>query len=80
MAQVIVRDLIESPKVEKVAICGRSMKKAQAFADELKDGRAIPVEIDLTDKEALVEVIRDYDVVINASWFEPQSGSDENGN
>ena len=70
MAQVTVRDLIESPQVEKVAICGRSMKKAQAFADELKDGRAIPVEVDLTDREALRDVIKDYDVVINASWFE----------
>jgi saccharopine dehydrogenase-like NADP-dependent oxidoreductase len=55
MAQVTVRDLIESPQVEKVAICGRSMKKAQAFADELKDGRAIPVEVDLTDRNALGE-------------------------
>jgi lysine 6-dehydrogenase len=70
MAQVTVRDLIESSNIEKVAICGRSMKKAQAFADELRDGRAIPVEVDLTDKDALREIIRNYDVVINASWFE----------
>lgn len=70
MAQVIVRDLMESPNVEKVAICGRSLKKAQSFADELGDARAIPVEVDLTDKDLLRAAIRDFDLVINSSWFE----------
>lgn len=70
MAQVIVRDLLESPKTENVAICGRSMKKAQAFTNELKDTRAIPVEVDLTEENALRATIKDYDLIINSSWFE----------
>lgn len=70
MAQVIVRDLIESPDVKKVAVCGRNMKKAQSFVDGLKDARAIPVEVDLTEKNLLRRVIRDYDLVINSSWYE----------
>ena len=70
MAQVIVRDLLESPKVEKVAICGRSLSKAQFFANELGDARAIPVELDLTDKDSLSGAIRSFDLVINSSWFE----------
>jgi len=70
MAQVIVRDLIESPDVKEVAVCGRNMKKAQSFVDRLKDARAIPVEVDLTEKDMLRRVIRDYDLVINSSWYE----------
>ncbi len=70
MAQVIVRDLVESPGVKQVAICGRSLKKARSFADELKDSKAVPVEIDITDNDELRKAIKDFDVVINSSWYE----------
>ncbi len=53
MAQVIVRDLIESSGVEHVAICGRSLKKAKMFSDELKDPKTMPVEVDVTNKDTL---------------------------
>lgn len=69
MAQVIVRDLVESPDVSNVAVCGRSLKKARAFADQL-DPKADPVEVDITKREMLKRVIKDYDVVINSSWYE----------
>ncbi len=70
MAQVIVRDLIESSGVEHVAICGRSLKKAKMFSDELKDPKAMPVEVDVTKKDTLKKAIQGFDVVINASWYE----------
>jgi lysine 6-dehydrogenase len=46
------------------------LKKAQSFVDELGDVRAIPVEVDLTNKTSLAKAIKNYDVVINSSWFE----------
>jgi len=70
MAQVIVRDLVESPDVKQVAICGRSLEKARLFADELKNTKAYPVEVDITDKNRLRRIIKDFDVVINSSWYE----------
>jgi lysine 6-dehydrogenase len=70
MAQVIVRDLIESSGVEHVAICGRSLKKAKMFSDELKDPKALPVEVDVTNKDTLKKAIQGFDVVVNASWYE----------
>jgi len=70
MAQVIVRDLVESPGVENVAICGRSLKKAKTFSDELKDSKAVPVQVDVTKKDMLKKAIHGFDVVINSSWYE----------
>jgi len=70
MAQVIVRDLVESPDVTQVAICGRSLEKARSFAKDLRDSKAHPIQVDITDKNRLGDVIKDFDVVINASWYE----------
>jgi lysine 6-dehydrogenase len=70
MAQVIVRDLLESSGVENVAVCGRNLKKAQHFAERLGDPRIVSVEVDITKHEMLKKVLNDYDVVINSSWYE----------
>ena len=70
MAQVIVRDLLDSPEVNQVGICGRSEKKAKAFADKLEDPKAYAVSVDVTDKDGLSRVISNFDVVVNASWYE----------
>ena len=53
MAQVIVRDLVESPQVKQVAVCGRSLRKAKLFVDELRSSKAQPIEVDITDKDRL---------------------------
>jgi lysine 6-dehydrogenase len=70
MAQVVVRDLLDSPEIRQVGICGRSEKKAKAFADQLGDLKVYPVGVDVTDRSRLSKVIRDFDVVVNASWYE----------
>jgi len=70
MAQVIVRDLVESPDVTQVAICGRSLEKSKSFANDLRESKAYPIQVDITDKNRLGDVIKDFDVVINASWYE----------
>lgn len=70
MAQVIVRDLIESPETKEVVICGRNFEKARSFAHELNSSKALPVQVDITDPLALARAIKDFDVVINSSWYE----------
>jgi len=70
MAQVIVRDLLENSGVESVAVCGRNLKKAQHFAEQLGDPRIVSVEVDITKHEMLKKALNDYDIVINSSWYE----------
>jgi len=70
MAQVIVRDLVESPDVSRIAICGRNLKKARSFAEELDSSKVEPFEVDITDNDGLRKLVKGFDVVINASWYE----------
>ena len=54
MAQVIVRDLIESPETKEVAICGRNFEKAKSFAHDLNSSKALPVQVDIADPLAVL--------------------------
>jgi len=70
MAQATVRDLLESPGVERVGIGGRSLGKAKAFAERLKDDRAIPRGVDARDGTSLSRELGDWDLVINSAWYD----------
>ena len=70
MAQATVRDLLESPGVERVGIGGRSLGKAKAFAHGLKDDRAVPRGVDAHDGASLSRELRDWGAVINSTWYD----------
>ena len=70
MAQSTVPDLLASPGVERVGIAGRNADKAKAFAKAQSDDRAVPVAIDARDSAALERELRDWDCVINSSWYD----------
>ena len=68
MAQATARDLLESPGVDRVGIAGRSAEKAKAFARDLGDGRAEPIEADARFPDRLARTLKGWDVVINSTW------------
>lgn len=70
MAQVTVRDLLESPGIEKVGIADLRVEYARAAAQSLGDDRAVPLAADARDTPSLTKIMRDWDVVINSTWYE----------
>src|SRR5256712_10644650 len=70
MAQSTIPDLLASPGVERVGIAGRSAAKAKAFAAAQRDGRATAVPVDARDSAALVRELRNWDCVINSTWYD----------
>ncbi len=70
MAQSTVPDLLASPGVDRVGIAGRNAKKANSFAKAQKDDRAVAVPVDARDSAALVRELKNWDCVINSSWYD----------
>lgn len=71
MAQVIVRDLVESDAVDEVIIAGRNLSKAKGFGRKLKNRKARPTQIDVQDKALEAKIRKDEpDVVINSTWYQ----------
>jgi saccharopine dehydrogenase (NAD+, L-lysine-forming) len=70
MAQVTIRDLLESPGVEKIGVADLRLEQAKAAAASLGDSRAVPLSADARDMQSLTEIMRDWDVVINSTWYE----------
>jgi lysine 6-dehydrogenase len=70
MAQATVPDLLQSPGVERVGIAGRNLEKAKAFAKSTRDDRAIPLALDARDTAAVSKSFKEWDAVINSSWYD----------
>lgn len=70
MAQVIVRDLTESPGVTSVGIADISYEAAEQFAKLLPPGKVSAIRADVRDAEALRRIISPFEVVVNATWYQ----------
>ncbi len=70
MAQVTSRDLLESPGVEKIGITDIRAAEAHAAVESLRDDRAIALTADARDQPNLTKLMREWDVVINSTWYE----------
>src|SRR5881296_1972810 len=70
MAQSTVPDLLSSPGVERVGIAGRSLAKAEGVAKAQHDDRAAPIAVDARDSAALVRELRNWDCVVNSTWYD----------
>ncbi len=70
MAQVTIRDLLESPGVKGVGVADLRAEQAQAATQSLSDDRAVPLAADARDTSGLTRIMRDWDVVINSTWYE----------
>jgi len=70
MAEVTVRDLLESVGVERVGVADLNYEKASAAARRLRDDRAVPIAADARDTPSLTTIMREWDAVINSTWYE----------
>src|SRR2546426_10633463 len=70
MAQSTVPDLLSARDVNRVGIAGRSLAKAKGFAKAQHDDRAAPIAVDGRDSAALVREMRNWDCVINSTWYD----------
>jgi lysine 6-dehydrogenase len=70
MAQATVPDLLASPGVQRVGIAGRNLGKAKAFAKAMRDDRAIAIALDARDTVAVSKAFKEWDAVINSSWYD----------
>ena len=70
MAQSTVPDLLSAREVNRVGIAGRSLVKAEGVAKAQHDDRAAPIAVDARDSAALVRELRNWDCVINSTWYD----------
>ena len=70
MAQVTIRDLLENRKVQMVGVADLHLERAQAATRDLKDERAVAISADARDNAQLAKIMREWDVVINSTWYE----------
>ncbi len=70
MAQVTIRDLLESPGVEKVGVADLDLLKVQRVVKELRTDRAVPLQIDVRQTDKLANYMKNWDVAINSTWYQ----------
>jgi lysine 6-dehydrogenase len=70
MAQVIVRDLLESPGMDTIGVADVNYESASRAVSKLGDSRAVAVQADATDVPELKRMFGQYDVVINSTWYQ----------
>jgi saccharopine dehydrogenase (NAD+, L-lysine-forming) len=70
MAQVIIRDLLESPDVQTVGVADVDYEAAKRAVSELGGSKTVAVQADATDATELKRLFGQYDVVINSTWYQ----------
>lgn len=70
MAQVIVRDLLQSKDIDAVGIAEVNYNAAQKFANQLGSTKAIVSKVDVRDPKGMQRLLSEYDVVVNAAWYQ----------
>ncbi len=70
VGKVIVRGLIDDPKVDKIYAVDYNFNSLKTFVDSLGSEKVIPLKGDIRDIDATAEQMKKGDFVINASWYE----------
>ncbi len=68
IGQVISKDLVHFSKAQ-ITVAGRNEEKAQKFAESLRSKRVHFAKTEVTDVRALSEILKKYDVCINATQY-----------
>jgi saccharopine dehydrogenase-like NADP-dependent oxidoreductase len=73
MGSEATRDLAATSDFDEITIADLSLERAHALADELnappRPARVRALPVDATDEDALVELMRGYDVVVNTMTY-----------
>lgn len=70
MAQVIVRDLVESRGVDSVGVADINIESAERFVAALGTDKATASKVNVAESEGLKQLIKQYDVIVNSTWYE----------
>lgn len=70
MARVALRDLLDSPGVDRVGLADLKLEAVEEISNRLGDDRIQPMRTDANDAQSLVPAIKGWDAVINSTWYE----------
>ncbi|MHA2008094.1 MAG: saccharopine dehydrogenase family protein [Promethearchaeota archaeon] len=65
MGRMAVAILLESPQVSSITIADKNLVRANHLVELIGSPKLIPVEIDVTERESLIELISAHDLVMN---------------
>lgn len=74
MAKVIVRDLLDSQGVQSIGLADIDIARVRDGVKELGDERLVPIQANAKDVPALARAMKDWDVVVNSTWYELNLG------
>src|SRR3989442_13876743 len=60
-----VYDLVRQPDVERVTVADAIAERAHRVASAVGNGKAIPLQLDVTDENATVNLMRGHDAVLS---------------
>jgi len=60
-----VYDLVRQPDVERVTVADAIAERAHRVASAVGGGKAIPVQLDVTNERGVVDLMRDHDAVLS---------------
>lgn len=70
MGRAIIRDLMDQPDVSEILVADIDEKRGQSYVESLASKKVIFRQVDVSDHETLVRVLRGSSVVLNATWIE----------
>ena len=70
MARATIRDLLAAKAVEAVGVADFRLDNAKAFVAGLRSDRAEALGIDVRDRDRLLRLLKEWDVVVNETWYE----------
>jgi len=70
MARATIRDLLDAKAVEAVGVADFRLDSAKAFVAALRSDRAEAFGIDVRDQDRLRRLLKEWDVVVNETWYE----------
>jgi saccharopine dehydrogenase (NAD+, L-lysine-forming) len=70
MAQVIIRDLVETSDASTIGVADVNLDAARKVVSALSTTKTLAVKANVTDTPNLKQLIAQYDVVINSTWYQ----------
>ena len=61
----VAHDLIRSPRVEKVIVADRDIKRVEVVTERFTDEKIVPIELDVDNEEYVAELMDSADVTIS---------------
>jgi lysine 6-dehydrogenase len=65
----VAHDLIRSPRVEKVIVADRDVKRVEIVTERFTDEKIVPVELDVDNEEYVAELMDSADVTISCVTY-----------